>query len=631
MKRIIPSIMMFIMFLSLSIVSSPVFTADEELNVGEYVQFGHFNDAPIVWRVIHKDENGNPMLFSDKVITLKAFDAPGNAYSNQTRRLYGSNEWENSTLRRWLNSSALEIEWLNNKPSLENMINGNDYDKEPGFLSGNNFSIPERNAILPVNHSVLLADMDSMKNDGGTERLIKTFIDPEVDAYRRNIRDTVFLLSMKEFSNYVKETNFEMKGFATPEVLGKHEDVAIMMSGAWSVPYWLRTPDSQAYNSVQAVLFGENRTSRSAWGDLGGVRPAMYIEESKVVRSTGSGTKEDPFVVTAKLSNGPRTPEYEVLLEKSFITLEKNESAEIKLKVEDPLVTLQFSSEEPTVATVSADGKVFAKDYGAAAINVTAIKNGYLQATQKVLVYVKDPGIKVDKYVYYGNYYGSPILWQVVNIDSKGNPLLLSKHVITLKAFDTIDNWRSDSPTKNVWENSTLRQWLNTSGAITTWKNPSPSAENIQNGFNPYDQEKGFLSPEHFTPLESSAMMWTKLSGDNTTDKMFILSLSEIKEYLKSKDKRVFAKPTVEAVNNSTTDYSWITSSHDIKYWLRSVNILDDMDIVDSDNMGNMPFYSAISNYGDIGVRPAFYLDLSKVEFKSGAGYSTYPYFVEVK
>jgi len=623
------------MLLALFTLTNSAYAATDEFNVGEYVQFGHFNDSPIVWQVIHKDEKGNPMLFSDKVITLKAFDAPGNAYSNETRRLYGSNEWEHSTLRRWLNSRALEIEWLNNKPSLENMVNGNAYDNEAGFLSSRNFSIPERNAILPVNHSVLLADMDSMKNDGGTKTLGKTFIDPDADGYRRNVRDTVFLLSIKEFSNYIEKNEFEMMGFVTPEVMEKYEGSINIKNGSYISDYWLRSPNYSDYSSVQAVLFGEHyddyRTSRGAWSDLCGVRPAMYIEHSKVERSTGSGSKEDPFVVTAKLSNGPRTPEFEVLLDKSFITLEKDESLEIKLKTEDPLVTLKFSSEQPTIVTVSTDGEVFAKNYGAAAINVTATKNGYLQATQKVLVYVKEPGIKVDKYIYYGRYYGEPILWQVVNIDDKGNPLLLSKHVLTLKALDTIDNWRSASPKENVWKDSTLRQWLNASGVISTWKNPSPSTENVSRGFNPYEQEIGFLSTEHFTPQESSAMVRTKLSGENTIDKMFLLSLTEVKEYLSSKEKRVYAKPTVEAVSNSTTDYYWISSSRNIRYWLRSVNILYDMDIVDADGMGFTPFGSAISNYGDVGVRPAFYLDLSKVKFESGAGYSTYPYFLEVK
>ena len=36
------------------------------VNIGDYIQFGKYNDVPILWRVIHKDTNGDPILLSTK-------------------------------------------------------------------------------------------------------------------------------------------------------------------------------------------------------------------------------------------------------------------------------------------------------------------------------------------------------------------------------------------------------------------------------------------------------------------------------------------------------------------------------------------------------------------------------------
>jgi hypothetical protein len=83
-------------------------TANTAVNVCDYVRFGKYNNEPILWRVIHKDANGDPVLFADRILTMKAFDAAGSYHDyDEDRWDYGSNYYPDSNIRQWLNSSSL--------------------------------------------------------------------------------------------------------------------------------------------------------------------------------------------------------------------------------------------------------------------------------------------------------------------------------------------------------------------------------------------------------------------------------------------------------------------------------------------------------------------------------------------
>ena len=42
------------------------------IEIGDYILFGTYNDEPILWRVINKDTQNGLLLWSDKIITIKA-------------------------------------------------------------------------------------------------------------------------------------------------------------------------------------------------------------------------------------------------------------------------------------------------------------------------------------------------------------------------------------------------------------------------------------------------------------------------------------------------------------------------------------------------------------------------------
>jgi hypothetical protein len=53
------------------------------LKIGEIVEFGKYDSAKISWIVINKAGNGSPLLWSEKVITRKVYDTPGDtSYEN---------------------------------------------------------------------------------------------------------------------------------------------------------------------------------------------------------------------------------------------------------------------------------------------------------------------------------------------------------------------------------------------------------------------------------------------------------------------------------------------------------------------------------------------------------------------
>src|SRR5690554_555744 len=89
---------------SLSAINLKPDVKTSQVNIGDYIEFGRYLDEPILWRVINKDENGI-MLFSDKVLCFKAFDAHGDddeftgKFGEFNRWGSGSNYWATSNLR----------------------------------------------------------------------------------------------------------------------------------------------------------------------------------------------------------------------------------------------------------------------------------------------------------------------------------------------------------------------------------------------------------------------------------------------------------------------------------------------------------------------------------------------------
>ncbi|MFL0194055.1 DUF6273 domain-containing protein [Clostridium sp. WILCCON 0269] len=255
------------------------------INIGDYIEFGRYNGKSILWRVINKDVNGY-MLFSEKIICFKAFDARGDEADGRgdaDRIGFGSNYWEKSNLREWLNSYDKEVKYSHQVPDKEDVLYSF-YDREPGFLYS--FTDKERGFIKEVTHKSILANIDKVVMDGGTESYeyntkIQDCVKNYDSSYYKNVTDKVFLLSTKEIKNFVYDRGWEYQKTAV------NDDTI-----SW---YWLRTPFASYSDIVRAVgqdaVYGDD-----AYNGTGGVAPALYLK-SKTIPGSGEGTKGDPYEI----------------------------------------------------------------------------------------------------------------------------------------------------------------------------------------------------------------------------------------------------------------------------------------------------------------------------------------------
>jgi hypothetical protein len=300
--------------------SSLTFTSEVQakpaIKIGDYIRFGKMYNAPILWRVIHLDASGDAVLFSDRILTLKAFDAKGTFHKNPTRRTKGSNFWLNANIRQWLNSSSANsggarIDWLQNDPTKANMVNGdNAYVTEKGFLADGNFSAAERNLIKPTSYKVLLAKVDVALKDGGTEthmannKLAQVLTNYD-KAYYKNVTDRVFLLTAQQMKRFVYDrrtvlgANYHIAKPTSGAVKNSSYKNPLFLSANLPWYYWLNTPGASTPEDVRFVFSSGGIGSNVAALDNSGVRPALSLRLKDTTFATGGkGTAVNPYVVS---------------------------------------------------------------------------------------------------------------------------------------------------------------------------------------------------------------------------------------------------------------------------------------------------------------------------------------------
>ena len=272
----------------------------------------------------------------------------------------------------------------------------------------------------------------------------------------------------------------------------------------------------------------------------------------------------------------------------------------------------------------------------------------------------ENSSIAVGDYITLGTYYGAPIKWRCVAIDENG-PLMLSDKILCFKAFDAAgndeeyhkDDWGyiRKSHGSNCWSDSSIRQWLNTSGEVKYTHCP-PNKDNVYQGYNPYDTESGFLtgfSSVDFTCIKTvtqraylndydhygrngycdggnaelvysintsnTSVDYSKYYYQNVTDKFFLFGPEQIDASCKNlgKDYILNTYPTEAAVNNSTYKNSNLSPD---KVWESYLGVprnegasFENQTI--TCRVGGSCFGSHnISVYnGQFGIRPAFYLN----------------------
>ena len=190
----------------------------------------------------------------------------------------------------------------------------------------------------------------------------------------------------------------------------------------------------------------------------------------------------------------------------------------------------------------------------------------------------------------------TPIEWIVLDYDKKNHKaLLLSRY-----GLDTVPYNKGDNSDKCTWEQCTLRIWLN--GDFLN---------------------KAFSAKEQFailiTNVDNSSgqgySAWDTIGGNNTQDKIFLLSYAEVKHFFSvtydnSNNKKSRIAPTAYAIaqgaNTSDSDKT-ADGKLSVVWWLRSPGLyqFNAAYVHEDGSLG----YSYVG-FDDYVVRPVFWLNL---------------------
>ena len=298
------------------IVAGAVASAKTNITIktGDYIQFGRYYGQPILWRIIHINQHGDPLLFSEYILTYKPFDAAGSGKfgeGDSDREKYGSNNWKNSSLRKWLNSATEKVNYQSLTPPVKEAVRKgfNAYDSESGFL--HNFTKEELGAVKSMEHRVMIDKEDQESKHGGNQEydLCRFSVMGIQDVpenfeaglgYYMMVADQVFLLSPWEIKEYIYDTEKDSRPVPTPEASSYDE----FGQEEYRNYYWTGCPAGPQPSYVwragkktddEELNF---QATNSAVGIGGGVRPALFLNLAAVnFESGGLGTKENPYVV----------------------------------------------------------------------------------------------------------------------------------------------------------------------------------------------------------------------------------------------------------------------------------------------------------------------------------------------
>lgn len=220
-----------------------------------------------------------------------------------------------------------------------------------------------------------------------------------------------------------------------------------------------------------------------------------------------------------------------------------------------------------------------------------AIEAGSQEAIEKLKLIEAQEGykserfglVKVGSIIKFGNYPQNtkdkkePIEWRVLAVKG-GKALVISQYALDCKKY----NEKRESTS---WEKCTLRKWLN--------------SDFLNSAFD--STEQNLIQVSNVTADKNPKSSTDQ--GNDTKDKVFLLSVKEAEQYFKNDEDRE-CNPTKFAINNGAYQYQgrcW--------WWLRSLgDYRRNPTLVDPS--GSVDYYgsSVGSNYGE--VRPALWINL---------------------
>ncbi len=150
-----------------------------------------------------------------------------------------------------------------------------------------------------------------------------------------------------------------------------------------------------------------------------------------------------------------------------------------------------------------------------------------------------EKSVKVGDVIKLGEWHSDPIEWQVLEVKD-GKALLLSKYALACRKYH-------ETCVDITWENCDLRKWLN--------------GEFFQKAFKG-DVAKCVVEshvPAHYNPDYSTD------PGNDTNDKVFLLSVKEVLQYFKKDEERICMP-----LSFVKSEGAWVGDNGGCCWWLRS-------------------------------------------------------------
>ena len=241
-----------------------------------------YNGAVIRF-VVGRQASDRVGLVTEKIISLKCFDAKEPSNSNSNRASYGNNRASVANLLQWLNSAAGAGQWYSAQhsadapPNSANVWSGyNEYDQEAGFLSF--FEADFRDALL--NDTITVAK--SSTDGGGSEQItrkVRLLTRTEVFGDTEN--------GITEGTQWPLFTDANSrKAYPTAEAVSKSEYTSSSLNASSPWWWWLLTPYAGGAGGARGVSPGGSLNHDHAWNGYDGVRPALFLAPDTLVSDT---------------------------------------------------------------------------------------------------------------------------------------------------------------------------------------------------------------------------------------------------------------------------------------------------------------------------------------------------------
>lgn len=241
-----------------------------------------YNSAVIRFKV-GRQASDRVGLVTERIISLKCFDAKEPSNSNSDRRNYGNNRAAVANLLQWLNSAAGAGQWYSAQHSADAPPNSanvwsnyNEYEAEAGFLNG--FEQDFRDALLDDTITVAKSSTDG----GGSEQITrKVRLLTRTEVFGDTENGTAEGTQWPIFTD-----NNSRLAYPTAEAVSKSEYKTSSLSSSQPWWWWLLTPSAGYANGVRSVRSDGDLSYYYAWrGDIG-VRPALFLAPDTLVSDT---------------------------------------------------------------------------------------------------------------------------------------------------------------------------------------------------------------------------------------------------------------------------------------------------------------------------------------------------------